>query len=353
MGVWDYIKDWLQWYKVHTISFKTFFVWAFKIIVDFWKFSMLLLYILWDDWLIFMISASNEQLQQQLEYTLLKPDCHTWSISKMQSDTLEEGYAIKFCFKLEKKMPRKRMECFRLLFDHLPWIEHQFLSGIRDSRKAGSLWGMIWGVGGVRKSIHQSWLAKRLGLLCWCFKEVQEEIPLEEIPSEGASTFKSGQWHFRQDNAPLHNSIVVPDYLTKMGIKILPHCLYSSDLAPCDFWLLPKLRGCRYETIEEMKEAVTKVIEVVGTVQQVHCCQRWLLRKGLELHVCTFNKSAHTKKVWKLIVCTSYVNLSRFISWFISCLKVRELCSWYIYIYILHCCLFRGFFFAHGPIEYK
>ena len=63
---------------------------------------MLLLYILQDDWSIFMISASNEQLQQQLEYTLLKPDCHSWWISKMQSDTLVEQYAIKFCFKLEK-----------------------------------------------------------------------------------------------------------------------------------------------------------------------------------------------------------------------------------------------------------
>ena len=50
-----------------------------------------------------MISGSNEQLHQQLEYTLLKPDCHSWWISKMKSDTLEEWYAIKFCFKLEKK----------------------------------------------------------------------------------------------------------------------------------------------------------------------------------------------------------------------------------------------------------
>ena len=66
---------------------------------------MLLLYILWDDWPIFMISGSNEQLQQQLEYTLLKPDCHSWWILKMQSgrqDTFEERYAIKLCFKLRK-----------------------------------------------------------------------------------------------------------------------------------------------------------------------------------------------------------------------------------------------------------
>ena len=49
-----------------------------------------------------MISGLNEQLQQQLEYTQLKPDCHSWWISKMQSDTLEERYAIKFCFKVGK-----------------------------------------------------------------------------------------------------------------------------------------------------------------------------------------------------------------------------------------------------------
>ena len=49
-----------------------------------------------------MISDSNEQLLQEFEYTLLKPDCHSWYISKMQSDTLEERYAIKFCFKLGK-----------------------------------------------------------------------------------------------------------------------------------------------------------------------------------------------------------------------------------------------------------
>ena len=53
------------------------------------------------------------------------------------------------------------------------------------------------------------------------------------------------------------------DYLTKMGIKTVPQPPYSSDVGPCEFWLLPKLRGCRYETIEEMKEAVTKVINTL------------------------------------------------------------------------------------------
>ena len=62
--------------------------------------------------------------------------------------------------------------------------------------------------------------------------------------------FKSGQWHFHQDNAPVHNSILVTDYLTKMGIKTVPYPPYSPDLGPCDFCLFPKLkeklRGCHY-----------------------------------------------------------------------------------------------------------
>ena len=48
-----------------------------------------------------------------------------------------------------------------------------------------------------------------------------------------------------------------------MGIKTVPQPPYSPGLAPCDFWLFLKLRGCRYETIEEMKEAVTKVIDTL------------------------------------------------------------------------------------------
>ena len=75
--------------------------------------------------------------------------------------------------------------------------------------------------------------------------------------------FKSGQWHFHQDNAPVHNSIFVTDYLSKMGIKTVPHPPYCPDLALCDFCLFPKLRGCCYETIDVMNEAVTKVIDTL------------------------------------------------------------------------------------------
>ena len=75
--------------------------------------------------------------------------------------------------------------------------------------------------------------------------------------------YESGQWHFRQDNAHVHNSILVTNYLSRMGIRTVPHSPYSPDLAPSDFCLFPKLRGCPYETIQEMKEALTKAIDTL------------------------------------------------------------------------------------------
>ena len=191
---------------------------------------MLLLYSLWDDWPIFRISGSNEQLQQELECTLLKPDYHSWSISKMQSGREEEWYAIKLCFKLGKNAT-ETYGCFRLLFDHLAWIEHQFLSGIRDSRKARSLWGMMRGVGGVRKSIHHSWLAKELGLglLCWGLNGVQEEIPSEE-----ASTLQIGSMAFPAEQCTSPQLNPCHRLFDQDGIKTVPPPPYSPDLAPCD-----------------------------------------------------------------------------------------------------------------------
>ena len=148
----------------------------------------------------------------------------------MQSDTLEERYAT--------------------------WIEYNFLSDIEDSRKTGSLWEMMRGVGGVRKSEHQSWLAKGLGLLRWGFKGVQEEIPGEEARN-GSVAFPLGQCTSPQ----LHPFFT--DYLTKIDIKTIPQPPHSPGFAPCDIWLFHKLRSCRYETIEEIKEDMTKVIDTL------------------------------------------------------------------------------------------
>ena len=63
-----------------------------------------------------------------------------------------------------------------------------------------------------------------------------------------------------------------------MGINTVPPAPYSPDLTHTDFWLFPKLGGCRYETIEEMKEAVTKVIDTL-TQEDFHGAFKKLLER--------------------------------------------------------------------------
>ena len=171
-----------------------------------------------------MISDSNEQLQQQLEYTLLKPDCHRWWISKMQSEREEEWYSIKLCFKLGKNDATETY-------------------GMLQTVTTPSLSQTIW----------QRW----------------------------AST----------------------QFLTVPIVQTLLPVTFDYSLST----------QAVVETIEEIKEAVTKVIDTLTQEDFLGRCRScWngttralqpedILRRGLEFHVCTINKSAHTKKVWKLI----------------------------------------------------
>ena len=83
----------------------------------------------------------------------LHPDLHSFLTvchcsfqredSSHPTSIVSVGYHVTICNKIlfsnSEKMPEKRMERFGLLLEHLTWIEHQFLCGIRGSKKAGSL----------------------------------------------------------------------------------------------------------------------------------------------------------------------------------------------------------------------
>ena len=172
-------------------------------------------------------------------------------------------------------MPQKRVKCFIQHLDHLAYIRHQFFSGIRDSGEAGSLWRMMRGVGGARKSIHQSWLAKGLGLglLSWGFKGVQEDILSEE-----ASPLQIGSVEFprRQCTGPhLH-----PCHRLFDQDGHLDSSSASEESRSCSLWFLVfrKFTGCRYEKIVEMKVAVTNVIDTL-TQEDFHGAFEKLLER--------------------------------------------------------------------------
>ena len=129
------------------------------------------------------------------------------------------------------------------------------MSGIRDSRKARSLWGMMRGC------------------------RSQEVNTPEEIPREEASTLQIGSVAFppgqcTSPQTPSLSQTIWPRWTSRQ----FPQPPNSPDLAPCDFCLFPRLRVCRYKTIEEMKEAVTKVIDML-TQEDLHGAFQKLLER--------------------------------------------------------------------------
>ena len=124
--------------------------------------------------------------------------------------------------------------------------------------------------GRSRKSIHPSWLAKELGLglglLCWGFKGVQQEIPSEEVSGISSRTI-------HQSTTPSLSKTIWPRWALR------PHRSYSVTK------VIERL------TLEDFHGA----FQICWTVQ-VHCSRRRLLWRGLEFHVCTINNSAHAKK---------------------------------------------------------
>ena len=139
----------------------------------------------------FMISASREQLQQQLEYTLLTPDCHSWWISKMKSDTSEGRYTIKFCFKLAKNA-RETYGMLQSAFG-ASCTNRASVSEWHKRFKEGSV--SVRDDGRGKEFNTTELIGQRLGLLCKGCKGVQQEIPREEASTlqTGSVVFPPGQ----------------------------------------------------------------------------------------------------------------------------------------------------------------
>ena len=184
-----------------------------------------------------MISASNEQLQRQLEYALIKPDFHSWWISKIHSgreDTLEEQYAIKFSFKLGKNAT-ETYGMLQTVFGESCMngasvfeLHKRFKEGreyVRDDErcsrsnevKTPELIGQINDF--MNNGRHES----------------IETISAQFDVSVGTALFKSSWWHFQQDNVPVHNSILVTDYLIKMVIRQFLSLPIVKTLLPVTF----------------------------------------------------------------------------------------------------------------------
>ena len=196
--------------------------------------------------------------------------CHTGAQRRSERKTLSwqqgDGWADQF---------RSRSSwCFgdlRWKLDLLLWprdqetefpVEACWLSQTQEGQTANPSTNFWWSFFDSTGMIYMHWVPTGQTVKKEYYVEVLREFS-KRFRRKRPALLKLDQCHFQQDNAPVHNSILVKDYLTKMGINTVPQHPYSPDLAPCDFCLFPKLRGCHYEKIEEMKEAVMKVIDTL------------------------------------------------------------------------------------------
>ena len=101
----------------------------------------------------------------------------------------------------------------------------------------------------------------------------------ERVRRRRPDMWKNASWILHHDNAPAHNALSVKRYLLKNNIPVMEHPPYTLDLAPCDFFLFPKiksaLKGARFESMDEVKAKATQLLNSLTQDDPQHCFQQW------------------------------------------------------------------------------
>lgn len=118
----------------------------------------------------------------------------------------------------------------------------------------------------------------------------------ESVKRKRPDLWQNNTWFLHHDNAPAHTSLLVRDFLTKNSTNVIDQVLYSPDLAPCDFFLFPKLklllRGNRFESIDEMKAESLCVLKAIPQDAYEKCFRDWQNR----WHKCILQKGTTLKE---------------------------------------------------------
>ena len=94
--------------------------------------------------------------------------------------------------------------------------------------------------------------------------------------------WKNKSWMLHHDNAPAHTALSTRQLLANKQVTVLDHPPYSPDLAPCDFWLFPKLKsvvkGLHFASVDEIKDRVTRELRCLAEEDFAGCFQAWQRR---------------------------------------------------------------------------
>ncbi|XP_067947061.1 papilin-like [Watersipora subatra] len=129
--------------------------------------------------------------------------------------------------------------------------------------------------------VHKEFLPPGTNVNQYVYRDILRRLN-ESIRRKRPTLAKPGGWRLHQDNAPAHTSLTVNEFCAKHSISIVPHPPYSSDLAPCDFWLFPKLKFSlkseRFEDIKSIKRNTTLELRALKKADFCHCFEQWQRR---------------------------------------------------------------------------
>lgn len=115
----------------------------------------------------------------------------------------------------------------------------------------------------------------------------------ESIRLKRPQLWQNKSWILHDDNAPCHRAAIINEYKAKHNINTIDQPPYSPDLAPCDFFLFPKLklplRGTRFDSIDDIKENSKKELKAIPENAYKKCFDDWKCR----WHMCVASKGAY------------------------------------------------------------
>ena len=133
----------------------------------------------------------------------------------------------------------------------------------------------------VRGIVHSEFLPQGQTISQQVYKEILRRL-LRSVREKRRELWQDKSWLLHHDNAPAHNALSILQFLAEKNIAVLEQPPYSPDLAPCDFFLFPKLKGIikgtRFEGVEAIKRAVTTELRGIPEQSFQQCTEAWQRR---------------------------------------------------------------------------
>ena len=130
----------------------------------------------------------------------------------------------------------------------------------------------------VHGIVHAEFLCQGQTINQYIYKHILRCL-MRSVREKRRELWETRLWLLHHDNAPAHNAMGIREFLAKNNIAVPEQRPYSPDLAPCNFFLFPKLKevikGTRFLDSESIKTAVTRELRAIPEESFQKCVEAW------------------------------------------------------------------------------